>query len=480
MTDTPRHLIIPKGIVTDAHDGISSILADPCHVALDPWQTDIGRYAHARREDGWYAAQTVAISVPRQAGKTFTVYTDLVIADCLLTPGTFVVWTAHHSSVASETSREMARLFESNTALMRYLEPDGLKLAKGREEIIFRNGSRIVFKARENGAIRGVPKVRKLILDEAQILGEAVLADMVPTMNAATNPQVIMLGTPPKPGDKGEAFTGIRDSALAGETDDVLYIEYSAADDLSLDDEDGWLQANPSFASGRTPRSAISRMRTLFTNDDDFAREALGRWDRADSGDVITEEVWALATDSASQAVTDLSLAVDVSPDGATSSVALAGARADGRLHIELLDLRQGTAWVPPFVQGVLAANPNIRSVVLDVGSSSRVFIEDFNALKIRYTAPRVADIGAACLDLLGGLMSGKIVHTGQPQMDLARHGARKRTLGETGMWAWSRKNSTTDISPIVAATLALWGTSVAKPARPVRSNRSRKVVVLP
>ena len=38
--------------------------------------------------------------------------------------------------------------------------------------------------------------------------------------------------------------------------------------------------------------------------------------------------------------------------------------------------------------------------------------------------------------------------------------GATKRPLGDA--WAWSRKNSTVDISPLVAATLALWGYSNA------------------
>jgi hypothetical protein len=39
--------------------------------------------------------------------------------------------------------------------------------------------------------------------------------------------------------------------------------------------------------------------------------------------------------------------------------------------------------------------------------------------------------------------------------MAAAIQGAVKRQVGES--WAWSRRSSAVDISPLVAATLALW-----------------------
>jgi hypothetical protein len=46
--------------------------------------------------------------------------------------------------------------------------------------------------------------------------------------------------------------------------------------------------------------------------------------------------------------------------------------------------------------------------------------------------------------------------HLNDPGLNAAVAGAVKRPLGER--WAWSRKDSTIDISPLVAATLALYG----------------------
>ena len=48
--------------------------------------------------------------------------------------------------------------------------------------------------------------------------------------------------------------------------------------------------------------------------------------------------------------------------------------------------------------------------------------------------------------------------HLGGLELRQAVKGATKRPLGDA--WAWSRRNSTVDISPLVAATLALWGYS--------------------
>jgi hypothetical protein len=55
--------------------------------------------------------------------------------------------------------------------------------------------------------------------------------------------------------------------------------------------------------------------------------------------------------------------------------------------------------------------------------------------------------------------------HLGQPELSDAIAGGVKRPLGD--LWAWSRKSSAVDISPLVAATLALWGASTVPDREP-------------
>src|SRR5699024_4894425 len=79
-----------------------------------------------------------------------------------------------------------------------------------------------------------------LVLDEAQILTEKAMEDMVPATNAAPNGLVLMMGTPPRPADPGEVFTSRREAALSGDDSDVLYVELSADKDCSPDDRRQW------------------------------------------------------------------------------------------------------------------------------------------------------------------------------------------------------------------------------------------------
>ncbi|MUP49193.1 terminase, partial [Veillonellaceae bacterium M2-8] len=78
-----------------------------------------------------------------------------------------------------------------------------VRATNGQQAIEFTNGSRILFGARESGFGRGFAMVDVIVFDEAQILTENALSDMVPATNAAPNGLVLMMGTPPRPKDPG-------------------------------------------------------------------------------------------------------------------------------------------------------------------------------------------------------------------------------------------------------------------------------------
>ena len=135
-----------------------------------------------------------------------------------------------------------------------YIAHNGVRRANGEQSITFANGSRILFGARESGFGRGFAKVDVLIFDEAQILSEKAMEDMVPATNAAPNGLVFLIGTPPRPTDPGEVFTMRREAALSGDDSDVMYVEFSA-------DE----SAGPGITARRgarpTPLTRIGRVR---------------------------------------------------------------------------------------------------------------------------------------------------------------------------------------------------------------------------
>jgi hypothetical protein len=61
---------------------------------------------------------------------------------------------------------------------------------------------------------------------------------------------------------------------------------------------------------------------------------------------------------------------------------------------------------------------------------------------------------------LYDGVEQDGIRHLDTPELNAAVRGAATRPLGDS--WAWSRKNSTVDITPLVACTLAAWGVDSA------------------
>lgn len=453
-----KHLVLPEGIVSSGFPAVSAT-SRSIGVLFDGWQVDLNRCILAKDADAFYAADTVGISVCRQAGKTFDIGA-LVFADCIINPGTTTIWTAHRFKVARESFNEL-RALARKPELAAHIDYDEITTGAGNEMIPFRNGSRIVFAARERGAIRGFTKVRRLILDEGQILTEASMSDLAPTMNQAENPQIIIMGTPPKPTDPGEVFTALRRAALEGESEAALWVEFGAVNDAPVQpSEDGFweaiAQANPSFPT-RTTRRAILRLRKLLTNDDDFRREALGIWDSDAKATLFPPGSWeAGARDERPAELPISSLAVAVSLDLSRSAVVAAGADAEG---VWVKPLHHG-----PGMKGVvdrcleLQALHNV-DVVIDGRGPGAVLIPHFEKAGVRLHIATTGDVLDAFANLESKVSDGQFLHTDAKELDDAAAAAVKREVGER--YALGRKKSEADISPLEAASLAAWRAEV-------------------
>jgi hypothetical protein len=314
--------------------------------------------------------------------------------------------------------------------------------------------------------VRGFSKVRRLVLDEAQILTEAALADMAPTMNQAHDPQIIMMGTPPKPNDPSEVFAGMRARALAGDLEGALFVEVGADPGSDPDDRATWARANPSYPH-RTPERAILRLRKLL-DDDDFLREALGIWDTAAQQQVVHPDVWHSLVDGRSEPRLPVCFSADVTPDRQRGSIALAGERADGRTHVEVVNNDAGTGWM---VSRLVELNAKWRPVgiVVDPGSPAGSLIPLLQAQGVEPVLTSARDVGQACGSFYDLATTDGLRHLDDPRLNLALGAARKRPIGDSGAWGWHRRDSTTDITPLVAVTLAMWGFASRRPEPKVR-----------
>jgi len=453
LSELARHVVVPSGIASTGWPAVR----DKCRtlgLEFDEWQHGAGRVILAKRADGKYAATIggTALSIPRQVGKTFLVGA-IVFALCLLNPGLTVIWTAHRLRTAGETFDKMQGM-----ARRAKIKPFVAKivLGSGEEEVRFRNGSRILFGARERGFGRGFDEVDILIFDEAQILTENAIDDMVPAMNQSRQPTgglMLLMGTPPKPTDPGEVFTRMRTEALSGEDEDTGYIEFSADPNFTPSEKpapmaaEDWRQiakGNPSYPK-RTPREAILRMRKMLTPES-MLREGYGIWDDEDAGPGLDFPRWKTLADASAERGGSQVFALSTAPDRSWAAIAVAWLRPDGDVQVMLADYRPTTAWVKERAEqlgarwgGKVLADPE-----------SRDLLDDADTIPLARAEATLDD----------AITAGTVHHSfstpeHQRALDTAVRGAKWRKSGDGRVL--DRKGSL-DISPAVAAALAVHG----------------------
>lgn len=462
LSDLARHLVLPSGIVSTFWPSVRD-KAKQLGISYDEWQDGFGRAMLAKRADGSYAAGIggVVMSICRQVGKTYTVGTIVMIL-CILIPGLKVLWTAHRSRTSDETFK-----FMQGIARRKLVDPyvDEIRRANGQQEIVFTNGSRIMFGARETGFGRGFDDVDVLVFDEAQILSQKALDDMVPSTNVSANPLILFMGTPPKPTDPSEVFSGMRDSAIASSSDDVLYVEISADPDADPGDKAQWAKANPSYPH-RTREPAILRLRKLL-GDESFLREGLGIWrESAKAGSVISAMAWQETLDDESEVAesSKIVFGIAISPDRSWASVGVAGYRDDGTPHVETIKYEEGTDWLLPYLVD-LDERRKPTAFVVDQTGPAATMLASFTTAGLNIRVTDYANYKAACAGFVDAVRYGRVKHRDQGPLNTAAIGVRERKVNDS--WVYARRDSGVVIAPLEAVTLAMWGLADTRPAEP-------------
>lgn len=423
---------------------------------------------------------TCGLSVPRQNGKNGALEVRELFG--MVGRGEKIAHTAHQVKTAQKHFRRLKHFFgkKADDPTAKFPELNALvseiRNVNGQEAIFLHNGGSVEIIARSQGSGRGFT-VDVIVCDEAQDMSDDDQEALLSASSASplVNPQWIYTGTPPGPKANGEVFTRIRLEALSGKSKRHVWHEWSCEGDVDLDDRVEWHKANPALGT-RLLLDVVEGERANLS-DDGFGRERLGMWGEAGASRVIDPQTWATCADVSSLAVDRLALAVDVSPDRSVASVAVSGQREDGSWHVELDEQRNGVGWLAPYIAARCERN-DIRAVIVDKTSPEARLIDELAERKIKVTATGYREMASACATFYDGVMEGWLRHTDQPQVNAALSVARKRTAGDAG-WAWNRKNATSDITPLVACTLALYGAQSSTVKKPTRSGNSGKVIVL-
>lgn len=462
LSEVARHLVIPSGIVSTGWPQVQHQLGR-MNMPLDGWQRGLLMTILGKRESGLYACGIggAVVSIPRQVGKTYT-FGALAFALCLAYPNMLMLWSAHRARTHQETFKSMVSMAD---------RPDIKPFVKrsltgaGTEAVEFVNGSRILFGARENGFGRGFAKVDALFLDEAQILTERAMEDMVPATNASPNGLVVLMGTPPRPSDPGEVFLARREGALSGDDEDVLYVEMSADKGANPDDRGQWSKANPSYPH-RTSETAILRMRKLLGSAESFLREGLGVWDERRAGRrAFPKGMWAKRVGDP-PAGGMLTLGVKFTADG--SHVALAGAvkPEDGLIFVEGIKqapMGDGTQWL---VDYLVERKDRVAQIVVD-GKSGVGYLVD--ALRAEGVGKRIlltpsTDQAITAHSMLDrAVTQGEMAHGGDETLSAQADIAIRREIGRAGGFGWATEVEGETVALLEAVTLAFFGAKTTK-----------------
>lgn len=413
-------------------------------LGFDWWQSQAGTVILGYREDGKYAATVggVGMSIPRQVGKTYFVLAMLVIL-CLLFPGLQVVWTAHHLRTSTKTFTTLRGLCRR-----RKIAPHvrAMRSANGEQQVEFVNGSMIMFGARAQGFGRGFDEIDVEVFDEAQILDTKALEDMIAATNQARHEHgalLFFMGTPPRASDPSEAFTARRTAARAGESDDAVWLEIGADPSSEPDDRSQWPLMNPSFPL-RTPEESLLRLRKNLSDDESWNREGRGIWD---SRDLSFTMAFSLCADPHSTIVDRPKLAVSMSRDLSRVSLVAAGHRADGLVHVEVVEDGAAGDWFVPRVAEV--AKRQRAQVWLHPGHPVGSLMADLMKAGVTVKTINGTQYAQGCVALHRAVMDGQVRHLGQDELDRAVLAAMLKRSGDSAKWDGD------GITALVAATQA-------------------------
>lgn len=454
---TPRLYSVPSYESSLGREAIE--LAAYAGQDLDPWQRLVVTDSLGRGATRRWSAPEVCVILSRQNGKGGVIETRQ-LAGIYLLDEPLIVYTAHEFKTAQEAFRRLMNLVDSRSDLSKRV----LRVVRSTNEmgIELRGGARCRFVARSGRAGRGFTG-DCVILDEAMFLGDEQMEALVPTMSARPASQMFYFGSA---GLEVSVQQGrLRRRGLARDPD-LAFFEWSArakilGDEIddAHDDPAAWTRANPALGYRITVGAIERELRALSA--EGFARERLGIGtyppEDGEGWDVISRAAWDAVADPAGALDDPVAFAVDVTPERSFASVAAAGQRGDSLHQVEIVAHQPGTAWVVPWlVERVERWRP--VAVVVDPGSPAGSLIAELTEAGLDVVEPTSREVGQACGQFHEAVTDSRTVrHRADPLLATALGGAKQRTIGDEA-WAWARKGVTVDISPLVAATLALWG----------------------
>jgi hypothetical protein len=416
-----------------------------------PWQrlvADIGGELIVL-DDGQLvpAYRDVVVTVPRQSGKT-----TLILS--------WMIQRAHgwgkpqRIAYSAQTGNDARKkLVEDWEPLLRpRLKRFGMgRILKGmgNEAVPFRNGSRIVLLASAEDSGHG--KTLHLAVKDELFADKDFRRDqaLVPAMSTVDDAQVLTSSTAGT--DASIPLNALvargRQAIADGRTEGIAYFEWSADEDDDLEDPGSWWSFMPALGHTQSVRSILAAKETLSDKPGEF-RRAFGNLGTTADERIIPVLTWDACNSPHVKLDGRVAFGVDVNPERSWASIVA----ADEFGRVEVLEHRPTTGWLVEAAAGFARRWSGL--VAVDPAGPAGTFREEL-AARCDVMDVGGRELGQACGSFYDDIIEGRAVVRRHPDLDAAVAGARKRSVGDA--WAWARKDTSVDVSPLVAATLARW-----------------------
>lgn len=454
-------MVVPPSDSNDVLDTLD-LLGEAGFECID-WQALILECWMGVLPNGRWAAPSCGNEAPRQQGKT-RVMVGRASSEMLFYDGT-VIYTAQLQKTSTETFEEAASLFDTR-ALRKFLAPNGIRTALGREEIRLKSGARMKFLARTRNGGNG-QHGSLLIFDEAQYLDKQAQGSFLAAISACRTrrgPQTIYNGNAPEDGDNSIVFERIRADALAGRTKRTAWTEWSIGSSLELPDVSDralWKRTNPSLGV----LISMDTVEAEFEAEDpeQFAHQRLGWFaTREDLSHLISQESWdACKAGEPPEGWQKLAYGVRFTPDGRSVALAMAATTTTG-CHVEFIRTEPTVAGIGWLVDWIVARRGKAAAVAVD----GRADAADLGQRLVAAGMPKGAVMVARTSDaitadamLVNAVNDGTLTHLDDPALAESALGATRRPIGKDGGYGFGGECP----ERLDACALALWAARTTK-----------------
>ena len=457
----------PELSLTRAHEMID--LSELAGLTLDPWQEFAAEGATRTMSSGKWSAFQVAIQANRQNGKG-SIMEARQLVGLFAWGDRLQVHTSHEFRTAQKHFERILSLIEGTPTLDRLVKR--VRRADGEEAIETRDGTVLQFMARSLKSGRGITG-DVVYLDEAFALKPQMMASLMSTMSARSvthNPQLWFASSAGSP--DSEVLQSIREAGIEGSNPRLAYMEWSAPDDADPDDPEVWALANP--AMGVRISEDFVRAERASLGTEEFKRERLGIWAPLGGERVFPAGLWSGLADESSESGERIVFAVEIAGNRESATIMAVSQLENDRVHVEVVDSREGTSWIGHRL-AQLQVNHSPEAIWAIAGGHVESLVREWRDEGVKVRLMRFADYIRACGVTYSLVKDGLIVHLDDPILNDAVDGVQQTWTTDRAAFYWSRKNSLTDISPLVGLSVGVG--ALQRKAR-VR-NQKRKVVML-